>query len=203
LASPAGQRKLRHWPRAGRSPWLAGGFGCGINPPNPSRQARALSSGQDCSAAEDPESGSALQPEGGENRGDAESHLTRVLRAMSAFRIVRGRTVHYRDTPMEPQLHKPDRLSEPGRPGQGLAVDPVTATRARMLAYVIWISLPDQNGASGMFHRYSLCSGWCQCAPDRNTELRIPKSRARLPKATPMRQQIELQLQSERLGLEL
>ena len=67
------------------------------------------------SATGAPQSGSALQPEGGENRGGAGSHLARVLRAMTAFRVVRGSSVLYLDTPLGPQLYKQNRLSKPGR----------------------------------------------------------------------------------------
>src|ERR1035441_2658933 len=34
---------------------------------------------------------------------------------MMAFRVVRRGTVHYLDTPLEPQFHKPSRLWQPGR----------------------------------------------------------------------------------------
>jgi hypothetical protein len=34
---------------------------------------------------------------------------------MTTFRVVPGRTVHNLDTSLEPQLHKPNRLSGPGR----------------------------------------------------------------------------------------
>ena len=34
---------------------------------------------------------------------------------MMAFRVVRGESVSYLDTPVEPQLHKQDRLWKPGR----------------------------------------------------------------------------------------
>jgi hypothetical protein len=34
---------------------------------------------------------------------------------MMAFRVVRERSVLYLDTPLEPQLHKPNRLWKPGR----------------------------------------------------------------------------------------
>ena len=34
---------------------------------------------------------------------------------MTAFRVERGNSVSYIDTPLEPQLHKPNRLWQPGR----------------------------------------------------------------------------------------
>ena len=34
---------------------------------------------------------------------------------MMAFRVLRRRPVLYLDTPQEPQLHKPNRLWQPGR----------------------------------------------------------------------------------------
>ena len=34
---------------------------------------------------------------------------------MTAFRVVQGSTVHYLHTPLEPQLHNPNRLWQPRR----------------------------------------------------------------------------------------
>jgi len=55
------------------------------------------------------QNGSSLQPENGENRGDAASRLSRVLEAMTAFRAAQEQTVLYLDTSLEPQLHKQNR----------------------------------------------------------------------------------------------